>query len=209
ILLILVFLTGPLARYFEKWDSWVGYRKEIGIVAGILALAHALITFVFYPTKSFAEYFSKDGLPALAGIVGVILLGALWVSSRNRVIELIGSRRWWFFQRWGLRVVIFLTVLHVVLLKYNGWMQWFMTGTAKGVVLIWMPPLSLLLILFVLWVILIRFYESIFLFRSVGFLQTTEITDPTLKRHGKKFVLYSGILFLIVVIFLFLRWVVF
>src|SRR3989344_9136932 len=50
ILLILVFLTGPLARYFEKWDSWVGYRKEIGIVAGILALAHALITFVFYPT---------------------------------------------------------------------------------------------------------------------------------------------------------------
>ena len=49
ILIAFVFLLGPIVRYFDRFDKWLGYRKEIGIVGTFLLLADGTITYFYLP----------------------------------------------------------------------------------------------------------------------------------------------------------------
>lgn len=190
-LLAFVFLIGPIARYFDRFDNWLNYRKELGIVGGVLAIAHGVISAWFVPAKfGLGGLFAPDHLmTSLAGLLGVILLAVLIVLSLKSAIEWVGGSRWWFLQRWGLRLVILATLLHVIPMKWSGWERWFREGVKQTPELLnpWMTPASILVMLFLVWVVLVRLYESVFLFRDFG-LKTKEISmDPTLKARGRRF----------------------
>lgn len=210
VMLALVFLIGPIARYFDRFDHWLNYRKEIGIVGGFLAIAHGIISAWFVPAK-----FSVEGLfsperfdTAIAGLAGALLLSALIVISLKSLIEKIGGSRWWFLQRWGLRLVIFFSLYHVIVMKWHGWTTWFQQGAKQTPELLspWMTPASILVTLFIVWVVLVRVYESVFLFRDLG-LQTKEIVmDPVLKTRGRKFFLFTFWLFTILYAVVLTRW---
>src|SRR3989344_4152520 len=46
VLLAFVLLVGLLARYFVRFDGWLIYRKEIGIVSFFFALAPGIVSFL-------------------------------------------------------------------------------------------------------------------------------------------------------------------
>lgn len=210
VMLSLTFLVGSVARYFDRFDAWLGYRKEIGIVGGFLALAHGIISYFFVPKKFSAESFWQgDSLfTTLAGLLAALILAALIVISLKVMIEKIGGSRWWFLQRWGIRLVVMFTLFHVIAMKWAGWERWYTRGVSQTPELLnpWMTPASILVVLFMVWIVSIRIFETLFVYKNLGF-QTKEITmDPVLKRRGKNFFVVSFWLFVLAYILVITRW---
>ena len=208
-LLALTFLIGPIARYFDKFDAWLGYRKEIGIIGCFLVIFHAFGSYFFLPLKYPREYFSELPLALGAGSVGLLLLIFLYILSFKKIIELMSGNTWWFLQRLGLRLVVLLTVIHVFALKWDGWWKWLIEGSRQSPELLHptMAPASLLVSIFIGWVIILRIYESVFLYKNVGF-ETKEITmDKALRCRGRSFFIWSLIAFLLFYIFILTRWI--
>lgn len=168
VLLGIVFLIGPLMRYFSWGGYYVRYRKELGIVGAIFIVAHWFIS-QFFRGGVFGYVSYMNSLkPYVPGLIGVMLLVLLWVSSRRRVMEWIGGRRWWAFQRWGIRIVILATTLHVVFLRWESWNQWFVTGGSRAWPMPGLPPTSLLAFSVVAIIALIRLIEYCGLYPNQG-----------------------------------------
>src|SRR3989344_8592003 len=90
IILAFTFLIGPIVRYFNRFDTWLGYRKEIGIVGGFLALSHAIMSYFFLPLKFPSSGLGFDQLTFAAGLIGAALLMFLFIISFKKTIEIIG-----------------------------------------------------------------------------------------------------------------------
>lgn len=129
ILLAVVFILGPLGRFFAIFDRYLQYRKEIGIVAFFLALTHSLVSLFFLPSKfPMSRYVTGLNWPFVFGLAGLVLLILLFIISNSWAENKIGAKRWWWLQNWGLRLVVVLTVLHVFVMKYAGWINWYKVG---------------------------------------------------------------------------------
>ncbi|MDP3957117.1 MAG: ferric reductase-like transmembrane domain-containing protein, partial [bacterium] len=208
ILLAFTFLIGPVVRYFDRFDKWLGYRKEIGIVGALLALSHGTISYFYLPQSNPNEYIDFTSFEFGAGILGALLLFFLFIISFKKAIEFIGASRWWFLQRWGLRLVIAFTLVHIYALKWNGWARWLTQGAipSKELMAPWLPGASLLATLFITWVVVVRLYETIFIFRNFG-LTTKEITmDEPLKIQGRRFFIGSFWILVVFYILVITRW---
>jgi DMSO/TMAO reductase YedYZ heme-binding membrane subunit len=97
VLIGLSFLVGPLTRYFNRFDSWLNYRKEIGIVGGLFGILHGLVSAFLIPKK-----FTLEGLfssysfgTTIAGLIAMIVFVALITISYQAMIKWIGGVRWW------------------------------------------------------------------------------------------------------------------
>lgn len=210
-LLGFVFLIGPLVRYFDRFDFLAHYRKEMGIVGALMVASHPIVS-VFFISKKFSglKYFlAPDHLwTFIAGLIGLILLVVLIFLSFSFAIRKLGGERWWFLQRWGLRLVILFSALHVIPMKWAGWQTWFVKGIPRTTELAnpQMTPASILATLFFVWVIFVRVFESIFIFHSLG-IATKEVSlDPVLRRRGKRLVVYSFVILLILYLIILFRW---
>ncbi len=210
VMLALTFLIGPITRYFDRFDQWLGLRKELGIVGAFLIVLHGIVSYFSLPKKFSQEYMSFLSLEFGAGLVGAMLLIVLFVISFRKMIELLGAGRWWFFQRWGLRLVMVLAVIHVYDMKWAGWMKWLTKSPGVPTAELanpWMPGLGLYVGIFIGWVMIIRVYETLFLFKDVGFASKEISTDPVLKARGRRFFLSSLGVFVLGSLFVALRWV--
>lgn len=209
VLLAFTFLIGPIVRYFDRFDRWLGYRKELGIVAGFLVFFHAIISYFFLPLKFPQSKLDLDSITFGAGLIGVLLLIFLFIISFKKVIEMMDGSRWWFLQRWGLRFVILLTIIHVYSMKWNGWMKWLKQGGGNPTAELANPQmagLGILVMMFVTWVVIVRLYESIFVFKNFG-LATKEIAlDAALKARGRKFFIGSFWVLVILYCLVITRW---
>ncbi len=209
LILALSFLFGPIVRYFDRFDAWLSYRKEIGIVGAFLAIFHGIISYFFLPQKYPSEYIDFSSLEFSAGLIGVSILFFLFIISFKKAINLIGASRWWFLQRFGLRLAVMFALIHVYALKWNGWVKWLTEGAlpSKELAVTWLPGASLLTALFITWVVIIRLYESAFLFKSFG-LTTKEIAlNIELKTRGRRFFVRSFLALIILYILVLTRWV--
>jgi len=209
VMLAFTFLIGPIVRYFDRFDKWSGYRKEIGIVGGFLVFFHAIISYFFLPLKFPPSRIDFDSLAFGAGLIGILLLIFLFIISFKKIIALMDGSRWWFLQRWGLRLVILFTLIHVYAMKWNGWVKWLTQGGGTPTAELanpWMAGLGILVMLFVTWVVIVRLYESIFVFKNFG-LVTKEISmDATLKTHGRNFFIGSFWALIVLYFFVITRW---
>lgn len=209
VLLAFTFLIGPIVRYFDRFDTWLSYRKEIGIVAGFLAVAHGLVSYYLLPLKFPQEWIEFSSVEFGAGLIGAILLVILFVLSWKHVILLVGGGPWWFLQRWGLRAVIVATLVHVYVMKWSAWVKWWQQGGTATPELIHplMPALGLLVTLFLTWVVIIRLYESLFLFRDLGWKSKEISIDPVLKGRGRRFFLGTFWILVLLYIAVFIRFI--
>jgi len=209
ILLAFTFLIGPIVRYFDRFDAWLSYRKEIGIVGAFLAVAHAIISYWHLPLKFPQEWIDLSSPEFAAGLVGVLLLILLFLISFKSAITALGGGTWWFLQRWGLRVVIVTTLVHVYVMKWNGWVKWWKQGGAVTPELAHplLPGLGLLVTLFLTWVVIVRLYESFFLFKDFGFTSKEIAMDPILKARGRSFFVRSFWILALLYMIVFLRFI--
>lgn len=210
VLIALSFLAGPITRFFDRFDTWLQYRKEIGIVGGFLAILHGIITAFFIPERfHLSELFAPGNtLVVYSGLLGAIVLALLTLISLRYFIDTLGGSHWWLLQRWGLRLVVLATALHVLPMKWKSWENWFVV---PGIVLPdvahpGMVPVSLLVMIFLFWVIIIRTYETIALFRSAGIVTKEISLDPVLKQKGRNFVIVSFWMMLSILFVILTRW---
>src|SRR3989338_7793781 len=81
VLLAFTFLIGPIVRYFDRFDQWLSYRKEIGVVGAFLALSHGTISYFYLPQSNPNEYIDFTSLEFGAGLLGALLLFFLFIIS--------------------------------------------------------------------------------------------------------------------------------
>lgn len=208
-LLAFTFLIGPIARYFDKFDTFIGYRKEIGIVGFFFAMFHAIISYFFLPKKFPQEYFDFTALDYASGLIGISLLFFLFIISVKKAIDVLTASRWWFLQRWGLRLVILFTLLHVFVMKWPSWVRWVERGGGQPTAELanpWLPGAGILVSMFIAWVVVVRLYEMIFLYKDFGIKTKEIVMDPIIKARGRRFFVRSFWVLVAGYIFIITRW---
>ena len=123
-------------------DSWLAARKAVGMTGFLLALIHALMSFLLFKPAVYANFFAADGtltllagLSMLAGVLAFVVLWAYNLSFQTFLredkvfISFITSRRF-------LLVAFMLGGAHLLFMGYEGWMK---PGGWHG----GLPPISL------------------------------------------------------------------
>jgi DMSO/TMAO reductase YedYZ heme-binding membrane subunit len=209
LLIAFSFLIGPIYRYFDKFDFLLQYRKEIGIVGGFFALVHPVVSYFFLPLK-----FPRSSIPLTsieygAGLAGVFVVIFLLIITFEKTRDLLGAKRWWFLHRFGLRLVILFTVIHLFYMRWSSWVSWVKHGGGKPSAELLhpsMPGATILSSLFVAWVVIIRLYETIFLYKDLGLKPKEIAQDANLRLRGRRFFIYSFGVLMACYVFVFTRW---
>ena len=194
VLLGFTFLIGPLYRYFNAFDYLMQYRKELGIVGGFLALIHPFVAYFFLPLT-----FPQSEIPLISVTYGTALAGSLvalfliFISFQNAII-LLGANRWWFLHRWGLRVLVLLALVHFFGIEWTTWLDWLSKGPEKPsaeLLYPWIPEPTVFAALFCVWVVVVRLYETVFLYKDLGLKPKDIAPDAQLRARGRRFCIYS------------------
>ena len=162
VLLGIVLLIGPLSRLFSFPDRYVQYRKELGIVAFLLALIHGLVSSFFLPSKfTLAGFTEKLNWPFIFGLAAIIILIIIFFISNNRARSALSEKRWWQLQYWGVRLVFALILLHVFIMKWHSWSVWYKAGGGRELEHPEWPGAGLLVGWFMIMVVLVRLAEFV------------------------------------------------
>jgi DMSO/TMAO reductase YedYZ heme-binding membrane subunit len=146
ILLACNFGFGPLNNLGIKIpEGWLNARKSIGMTGFLLALIHALMSFMLFSPSVYGKFFVDDGtltmlggLSMLAGIIAFVILWGYNMSFQTfpredkAFIQFITSRKF-------LIVAMLFGALHIIFMGYEGWLK--PEGWHGG-----MPPVSLVAI---------------------------------------------------------------
>lgn len=153
-----VLLLGPLSRLYQRFDQWVNYRKELGILAFLAGAIHVYLSmFPLSRRGPFGLYQSRP-LIAYAGLVGLLIMTALFVISFERIKAKMDAVKWWKAQYRGARLAAMAVLLHMTLFKYPEWIKWLGGEVGKLAQPGW-PPASLLVAVFSGFVLLVRLTE--------------------------------------------------
>ena len=140
------FSFGPLNNLgFKIPVGWLDARKALGMTGFLLALVHALMSFMLFSPAVYKQFFESDGtltllggISMLCGIAAFVVLWAYNMSFQTHLredkafIQYITSRR---FLLWAM----LLGAAHLVFMGYEGWLN--PSGWHGG-----MPPVSLVAI---------------------------------------------------------------
>jgi len=143
ILLTFNFSLGPLNNLGVKVpDGWLNSRKALGMTGFLLALIHALMSFMLFKISVYGKFFETDGtitlmagLSMLAGVLSMVILWAInlsfqtYLSEDKAFIQFISSRRF-------LLTAMLLGAAHLFFMGYKGWLN--PSGWHGG-----LPPISL------------------------------------------------------------------
>lgn len=159
VLLGIVLLIGTGSRLFSFPDRFVQYRKELGIVAALFALTHVTMSLFFLPSRfPLSRYFSPWNWPFWFGLTAILVLIGLFAISNTPAMTAL-KRKWWPIQYWGMRTAFLLILLHMFVMKWGSWVQWYREGGAANLVHPEWPGAGLLAGWFMTFVVLIRLSE--------------------------------------------------
>lgn len=160
VLLGVIMLIGSGSRLFSFPDRYIQYRKELGIIAFILALIHGIVSFFFLPSK-FPQSGFVDTLnvPFIFGLAAIIVLMGIFLISNDWAINALSRKKWWKLQYWGIRLGFTFVILHVFIMKWNGWLTWYRAGGGKELVHPEWPGAGLIVGWFMAFVVFIRLAE--------------------------------------------------
>lgn len=157
-LLGIVLLVGPLSRLYQRFDTWINYRKELGILAFIFGAVHVYLSmFPLARRGPFGLYLSRP-LIAYSGLLGLIIMAVLFVISFEKIKSKLDTAKWWKVQYIGVRITAIAILLHMTLFKYQEWLKW-LDGDAGKIAIAAFPPASLLIAIFSGFVLLTRISE--------------------------------------------------
>jgi ferredoxin-NADP reductase/DMSO/TMAO reductase YedYZ heme-binding membrane subunit len=95
IFLVLSLTVTPLAR-LAKWSSLGQLRRVMGLYAFFHALVHFGLFYLFDRNGNLRDVLSEIAMRRylLVGIVGLLVMVPLAVTSTNRMIQRLGTKRW-------------------------------------------------------------------------------------------------------------------
>ena len=137
------FALGPLAKLIDRCQSWLVYRRLLGLTGLWLATLHILVSVPIFNMFYYTGFFNVDGtlkvtseLSMLAGAIAWMILLLPAVASLPTIATTMSASSWRRLQSLGL-LALLITFSHVAWLGWNGW---FLPATWFG----GMPPITLL-----------------------------------------------------------------
>lgn len=158
ILLGIILLIGPLSRLYQRFDTWVNYRKELGILAFLLGTVHVYLSMFSLAKRGPFGLFQSRPLVAYSGLLGLLIMAYLFIISFEKIKEKIDMSKWWKMQYLGARIAALAVLFHMTVFKYSEWGKWLAGDAGKLAIPSW-PPASLLVALFSAFVLLARIGE--------------------------------------------------
>jgi DMSO/TMAO reductase YedYZ heme-binding membrane subunit len=177
----IVLLIGPLTRLYQRFDTWILYRKHVGIVAFVYALLHSIISLLMLPDHFSMSYYLKFPPQFIFGLIGSSLLVWLSVISFRKITDHLEKHAWWYTHNWGVRLAGTAIMLHILIMKYAGWIKWYTDGGGKELLRPYMMPAGALVGSFGIFVFVVRL---------------AEFTGPTMARSLVKIVTALYIVFI-------------
>lgn len=149
ILIGLSFALSGITFFTSYFKNKLAYRKQLGIIGFIAGIIHFSVTVFFlsnlYP---FPKYFLGNPLPFIFSISAVIVFTIMTIVSNFGIPAKIGGVKWRRILRTGY-IAIFFLIFHFGLLNFRMWQFWLSKPDFP-------PPGSLLILLFSLFVLLLR-----------------------------------------------------
>lgn len=159
LLLGIVLLLGPLSRLYQRFDRWVNYRKELGILAFFLGGVHVYLSMFPLAKSGPLGLFQSRPLVAYLGLAGLVIMAALFVISFEKIKAKINYAKWWKAQYTGARIAAIAVLFHMAVFKYSEWGKWLGGETNRKLAQPGWPPASLLVAVFSGFVLLVRLAE--------------------------------------------------
>jgi DMSO/TMAO reductase YedYZ heme-binding membrane subunit len=122
---ILVMYAGALSPKWKITRKLLSIRAELAIIGSIFMLPHAIIYFARFILLKLPKILSEGTFPLLylgyifVGIVGVIIMIPLFITSIKKIRRKMEAIKWKRLQRWAY-AFYFLAYLHIVLILANG-----------------------------------------------------------------------------------------
>lgn len=161
IILAIVLLLGPLTRWYNVFDKYLQYRKELGITVAVLVVTHFIISFFLLTEAAQRVRFVTTGAKGfLFGSIATLALVGLTAISSTTLMRAIGSHRWWSLQRWGVRIAYVASVLHIWFVALPRWKTWYLKGDPRAAFDQW-PSLGILTGWLIAAVLILRLVEHV------------------------------------------------
>jgi len=142
------FALSGLCYFFNFLDKKILYRRDLGLNGFYLVAVHGLYSFLFNKFTPWFKYFEADRLPAFVpAAIALFIFLCMALISNNYAAKKLGGERWRSILRLGY-IAYALGAFHVGILAYGDWQAWF--GHLS------LPPMSLIVTVFVGFVILLR-----------------------------------------------------
>lgn len=158
LLLGIILLLGPLSRVYNRFDRWLIYRKEFGIIAFFLGAVHVYLAMFHLARRGPFGFYLARPWSAFPGLAGLLIMAVLFAFSFETVKKKLEQTTWWKLQFRGVRLAALAVFFHMSILKYTEWISWYQ-GNAGQIAKPSFPPASLLVALFSAFVILVRLTE--------------------------------------------------
>ena len=118
-LLSLTLLIGPACRFLPSLDALKAHRKFWGILSFFVGLTHAVLIYIFYFNYDLSRFFnpaSPNYYGLLIGLVSLLILFTVTLSSNQKVLNAVSPKTWKLIQSASYLALIF-AVLHFYLVE--------------------------------------------------------------------------------------------
>lgn len=156
-------IIGPLHRKFPALTHLMGIRRELGLVAFGLAIAHIAASLILQNKFAFPSWYFKEIIPVLFGVGAIAIWSYMTYISRNSQIKKLTADIWAKHLSLSAKIAFLAIFFHLVVMKYQGWLTWFKGQTKQTAELAnpSYPPASLFIFAIMLAVIIYRLINDI------------------------------------------------
>lgn len=140
-------ILSSLAYFFNLFDRFIVYRKQLGLVGFGFAVAHLVLSWsAFMRLFTFSNWQQGTIWPLATAAGATLIFSLMALMSVNWVAKMVGGKTWKRILRAGYLAFI-LVAAHVVLLRLSRWTTWWEGGMQSP------PSLSLLAFVFIIVVV--------------------------------------------------------
>lgn len=163
VLAALTLALGPLAGRIKSLIPLVAMRKKLGLLALGMSLLHIVISVFFLPGKFSISWFQNEWVSIVFGVGAILVWLLIPIALHEKRMTHPGEKTWRKYQSLAGRVAFAFIFLHLVLMKWQGWLNWF-AGKVKASPELanpTYPPASLFVLAAMLLVMLVRTYNRL------------------------------------------------
>ena len=151
-------IIGPLHRKFASLARFMGIRRELGLIALGLAIAHVGASLMLQDHFKIPDFYIRIKYPLIFGITAVLVWLYMAFISRSSQIAKLGAGVWKKRLSLGGKLAFLAIFLHLTVMKYQGWFTWLRGQTKQTPELAnpSYPPASLFVFFAMLSIIIFR-----------------------------------------------------
>lgn len=156
ILIALSLLLGNIAKFWNRYDKFLHYRKQLGITGFYYVLAHGQIATILYLLPN-PGLLRTEWPSFLTGLLSLYVLAVCMEISEIWAIRKLGSKRWRRTIRYLSYTAFVLALVHIGWIRWEEWALYTQDMIpALGSGLLILPQLSLVTFVFSIGVVFWR-----------------------------------------------------